>query len=177
MAPSIRRRALLLLGGIAAWALAVPGAVIAQDPGGPVDVARFLGFAHSSALLQQRASALTASRDTRPEVQEFAREMARFREQQLVRLQSFAQERGAALPAEVEFEHRVVLENLEPLDFLALSRRYGEIQVQALMQEIRGYEAAEKGPDEGLKQMAAEMLPQLRQRLEAANRMHDTVKP
>lgn len=56
-------------------------------------------------------------------------------------------------------EHRVVLENLEPLDDLALSRRYAEVQVQALEQEIRGYVVAGHGTDEGMKRLAAEMLP------------------
>jgi hypothetical protein len=71
----------------------------------------------------------------------------------------------------------VVLENLEPLNYLALSRRYAEAQVQALTQEIRGHEAAERNAGEGMKGLAAEMLPQIRQRLEAARRMHDSVKP
>ena len=29
------------------------------------------------------------------------------------------------------FEHKVILENLQPLDSLELSRRYSEVQVQA----------------------------------------------
>jgi nitrate/TMAO reductase-like tetraheme cytochrome c subunit len=114
----------------------------------------------------RRASA--ASKDTRPEVKEFAREMARFRGQQVERLRAVAQERSLRLPGpEDELEHRVVLQNLEPLDYLALSRRYAEVQVQALEQEIRGYEAAARGADDATKQLSAEMLPQLRPRLEA----------
>jgi putative membrane protein len=128
-------------------------------------------------MLQERASVLAASRDTRPEVKEFAGEMARFRAQQLVRLRTVAQERSLTLPGQEEFEHRVVLENLEPLDYLALSRRYAEVQIQALTQEVRGYEAAEQRADDSIKRLAAEMLPQVRQRLEAAHRMHDAVKP
>jgi putative membrane protein len=143
----------------------------------PVDPGRFLAFAHSSAVLQERASTLAASKDTRPEVKEFAREMARFRGEQLGRLRAVAQERALQLPKDEEFEHKVVLENLEPLDYLALSRRYAEVQVQALEQEIRGYEAATRGSDETMKRLAAETLGQLRQRLEAARRMHSAVKP
>jgi putative membrane protein len=143
----------------------------------PVDPGRFLAFAHSSAVLQERASTLAASKDTRPEVKEFAREMARFRGEQLGRLRAIAQERGLQLPKDEEFEHKVVLENLEPLDYLALSRRYAEVQVQALEQEVRGYEAASQGADEGMKRLSAEMLPELRRRLEDARRMHDVVKP
>lgn len=142
----------------------------------PVDPGRFFGFAYSSAVLQERASTLAASKDTRPEVQEFAREMARFRGQQLGRLRAVAQERGLRLPGEEDFEHRVVLENLEPLDYLALSRRYAEVQVQALEQEIRGYEAAARATDENTKRLSAEMLSQLPQRLDAARRMHEAVQ-
>jgi cytochrome c-type protein NapC len=47
-----------------------------------------------------------------------------------------------------DFEHRKVVENLEPLDYLALSRRYAEVRIQALEQEIRGYDAAEQASDE-----------------------------
>ena len=158
----------------------VPSAAQGQAPAAearPVDPGRFLGFAHSSAVLQERASKLAASKDTRPEVREFAREMARFREGQLERLRAVARERGLGLPTEEEFEHRVVLENLEPLDYLALSRRYAEVQVQALEQEIRGYEAASQGTDGAMEQLSAEMLPQLRHRLDAARRMHGAVKP
>lgn len=181
------RRARLLSGGVALVALfglgaPVPAAAQGQAPSAtearPVDPGRFLSFAHSSALLQERASKLAAAKDTRPEVKEFAREMARFREQQAERLRAVAQEHGRRLPGpEEELEHRVVLENLEPLDHLALSRRYAEVEVQALEQETRGYEAASRGADDATKRLSAEMLPELRRRLEAARRMHEAVKP
>ena len=150
------RRARLLSGGTAVVALLGLAAPIPSKGQGqgqapaaearPVDPGRFLGFAHSSAVLQERASRLAASKDTRPEVREFAREMARFRGQQAERLRAVAQERGMRLPGpEEEFEHRVVLENLEPLDYLALSRRYAEVQVQALKQEIRATRPRREG--------------------------------
>ena len=186
MRPARRRARLLSFGLATATALLglgapVPAAAQGQAPvveARSVDPGRFLGFAHSSAVLQERASKLAASKDTRPEVQEFAREMARFREQQAERVRAVARERGLALRGpEEELEHRAVLENLEPLDYLALSRRYAEVEVQALEQEIRGYEAASQGTDEAMKRLSAEMLPELRRRLEAARRMHDSVKP
>ena len=186
MRPARRRARLLSFGLATATALLglgapVPAAAQGQAPvaeARPVDPGRFLGFAHSSAVLQERASKLAASKDTRPEVKEFAREMARFREQQAERLRAVARERGLPLRGpEGELEHRAVLENLEPLDYLALSRRYAEIEVQALEQEIRGYEAASQGTDGAMKQLSAEMLPQLRQQLDTAQRMHGAVKP
>jgi len=81
------------------------------------------------------------------------------------------------MPEQQNFEHRVLLENLEPLDHLELSRRYAEVQVQALEQEIQGYTAATQAADEGVKEYAAAILPELQRRLEAALRVHDAVKP
>jgi putative membrane protein len=166
-------------------AAAAPGpAALAQGgppaPGSearPVEPGRFLSFVLSSATLQERAASLAASRDTRPEVKAFAAEMARFRGPQIERLRAFARERGIdVLEGTAEFEHRVVLRNLEPLDYLALSRRYAEVQAQALEQEVRGYEAAAAGRDAALKALAEEMLPHLRPRLEEARNVIDAVR-
>lgn len=173
------RRSLLLATAAALPALCGRGSpATAQGTAGPppFDAGRFLGFAYSSAVLQERASTLAATRDTRPEVKAFAGDMARFRGTQLDRLRAVAQERGLQPPAKEAFEHRVVLENLEPLDYLALSRRYAEVQVQALEQEIQSYETAEHGADEGMKRFAGEILPQLQQRLGAARRMLQAVR-
>jgi putative membrane protein len=190
-APAASRRAgaraaaalALLLGGAVA---SVPGAMAqGEGPGGgateaarPVAPTEFLGFALSSAAMQGRAASLAASRDTRPEVKGFAQEMVRFREAQAERLRAFAQAHGIAVPeGAAEFGHRVVLQNLEPLDYLALSRRFAEVQVQALEQEVRGYEAAAASPDDALKGLAEAMLPQLRQWLDGARKAYDAVRP
>jgi putative membrane protein len=160
-----------------------PAPVLAQEASAPaaeaepIDRGEFLVFAHSSAVLQEQASTLAASRDTRPEVKEFAQGMAAFRLEQIARLGDVARAENVTLPEGKQFGHRVVLENLEPLDFLALSRRYAEIQVQALEQEILGYQAAERSQDEVLTRLATETLPQLQDRLEAARAMMQAVEP
>ena len=121
----------------------------------PLDPTAFLRLAHSSAVLQARAAQLAASRETRPEARAFAQKMVEFRREQIARLEAAARDHQLAVPSVQEFEHQVILENLEPLDFLALSRRYAEIQVQALEQEVRGFASAESSPDEWLKNLAA----------------------
>ena len=179
------RRVLLLCGGPVVMSLlgfGQPGLAAAQgqSPGArtdPPEPDRFVRFALSTAALQERASELAASRDTRPEVRAFAHDMERFRNQQIARLRTLAQGRGQRMPEQQDFEHRVLLENLEPLDHLELSRRYAEVQVQALEQEIQGYTAATQAADEGVKEYAAAILPELQRRLEAALRVHDAVKP
>ena len=128
------------------------------------------------AELQRRASALAASRDTRPEVKSFATEMAAWRETQVPRLRDFLAGRGLAAP-EMSEDQRAVWEALEPLDFLALSRRFAEIAVQALELEIAGYERATATSDQAITALAAEMLPELRRTLEGARRAHEAVRP
>lgn len=82
-----------------------------------------------------------------------------------------------ALPSVKEFEHQVVLENLEPLDYLALSRRYAEIQMQALGQEIGIYRAASRSRNQDIVAFASQVLPDLERQQADARKMHETVKP
>jgi putative membrane protein len=152
---------------------AAPGATLPHAP----DAARFINFAFSSAALQARASEVASGKDTRPEVKRFAQEMVAFRAGHVQRLQAFAQERGLKLPAVNVFEHQMILENLEPLESLELSRRYAEITIQALEQELRAYRSAVQASDPALKRFAEDQLPQLGQRLEAAKTAFGAVKP
>ena len=141
-----------------------------------IDPATFARVARSLAILQARAAELAASRETRPEARAFAQKMAAFRGEQLPKLDAVARERQVS-GAVLEFEHQAILENLQPLDSLELSRRYAELQMQALEQEIRAYGAAERAPDERLKGYAAELRPRLEQLLEEARAMRQAVGP
>ena len=138
---------------------------------------QILSLAFSSATLQARAAQIAAERETRPEVRRFAQTAVEFRTEHLRRLEALARDYGLTLPAVMEFEHQVILENLEPLDFLALSRRYAEVQVQALEQELQIYQAALRAPDEALSSFARQTLPQLEQQLEVARKALAAVQP
>jgi hypothetical protein len=94
--------------------------------------------------------------------------MVEFRREQVPKLEAAAREHQLAVPSVQEFEHQVILENLEPLDFLALGRRYAEIQVQALEQEVRGFASGENSSEEWLKSLAANTRPRLQQLLDEA---------
>lgn len=143
----------------------------------PLGAANFLRLAHSSAVLQARAAQLVVSRETRPEAQAFAQKMMDFRREQLPKLEAAARDHQLAVPSVQEFEHLVVFENLEPLDFLALSRRYAEIQVQALEQEVRGFASGENSSEDWLKSLATEIRPRLQQLLDEAREMHKAIGP
>jgi predicted outer membrane protein len=143
----------------------------------PIEPQEFVRLAYSSASLQAQAARLAAGRDTRPEVKDYAASAADFRASLLQRFEAFARERSIPLPTMKEFEHQVILENLEPLDALELSRRYAEIQVQALDREIGIYHAASRSPHQEIKEFAAQVLPELQQRLKGAQTMYDAIKP
>jgi putative membrane protein len=174
------RRRLLRLAGLTAalaWALVTAAPLMAQPAPAPSNVETFLRLAYSSTVLQARAAELAATRDTRPEVRAFARRMVEFRREQGAKLLAVARERQLAVPPVPEFEHRIVLENLEPLDFLALSRRYAEVQVQALEQEVQGYAGGEGSPDEWVRTVARDTRPRLQQLLEEARQVRQAIGP
>jgi len=170
MALTVRRRALLAAAS-AALASRPARAQTASPP-----VVNAIGFLASSATLRQRASALAASRDTRPEVKAFAAEEANASVSDLERLRSFARARGFDLPQEMELDHQSIWDNLEPLDYLALSRRYAEVELQALERDAQMYEQAGQSAEADVRALAAEMLPRLRGRLEKAKQIYEAVK-
>lgn len=180
------RRMLSTAGRMLAWAwlLSVCSGLAAAQPGGgapapntALDPASFLRLAHSSAVLQSRAAELAASRDTRPEARAFATKMVEFRREQIPKLEAIAREHRIDIPAVQDFEHQVILENLEPLDFLALSRRYTEVQVQALEQEVHGYGSGESSPEGWVQQLAKDTRPRLRELLDEARKAQLAVAP
>lgn len=142
-----------------------------------VEPREFLRLAHSSATLQSQAAKLAASRDTRPEVKSFATAASEFRTGLLQRIETFAKEKSLPLPSTKEFEHQVIIENLEPLDYLALSRRYAEIQLQALEQEIGIYRTAAQAGNQDIKAFASQILPELERQQEEARRVREAVGP
>jgi predicted outer membrane protein len=137
----------------------------------------FLRLAHSSAVLQAQAAGLAASRDTRPEVRAFARRMVEFRREQIADLLSAARVRTLAVSPVPAFEHKVILENLEPLDGLELSRRYSEVQIQALEQEVQAYALGESSPDEWVRTVARNTRPRLEGLLDEARQAGKAVGP
>ena len=178
----MKRRSSFALWAALALGSMVPGhpeRALAQAAGAPVqgvDAARFLSLAHSFNAMQARASELVASRDTRPEARALATAMLEFRRALGAKLDGLARERNLTLPTGLEFEHQTVLENLEPLDALELSRRYAEVEVQALPQELQLYRAAQAS-DESLRALANDTAPKIQQLLDDAGRTRQSLGP
>src|SRR3954471_18268133 len=181
MAVMMRRSSFALWAALALGSM-VPGhpeRPLAQAAGAPVqgvDAARFLSLAHSFNAMQARASELVASRDTRPEARSLATAMLEFRRALGAKLDGLARERNLTLPTALEFEHQTILENLEPLDALELSRRYAEVETQALEQELLIYRAAPSS-DEKVQALANETAPKLHELLAEAKRTRQSLGP
>jgi putative membrane protein len=165
-----------------AWGAAAIVTPVAAQPVQPAarsrlvpDAETFLRLAHSAAVLQAQAAELAASRDTRPEVRAFARRMAEFRREQIASLLSAARERTLAVSPVPALEHKVILENLEPLDSLELSRRYSEVQVQALEQEMAAYAQAESSPDGWVATVARDSKARLQGLLDEARQVRQAI--
>lgn len=172
--------ALALLSGVLA---AVPALAQSAPPASgsqavrPLDAETFVRLAHSSAVIQGRAAELAASRETRPEAKAFAQQMVEFRRDQIPKLEAAARDNKVTVPSMPALEHRLILENLEPLDYLALTRRYAEFQVQALEQETQIYAGAAQSPDSWVQTLAAETAPVIERHLEGARAMMEKVGP
>jgi len=123
-----------------------------------------------------RASELVAARDTRPEARSFAQGMLELRRALAPKLEGLARERGLTLPTVLEFEHQAIIENLEPLDSLELSRRCAEVEVQALEQELGIYRAV-PASDEAIRVLANDTVPKLEERLDEAQRARQSLGP
>jgi putative membrane protein len=142
----------------------------------PLSAETFVRLAHSSAVIQSRAAELAATREAQPEAQAFAQRMVEFRKDQIPRLEAAARDNTVAIPTMPMVEHRLILENLEPLNYLALTRRYAEFQLQALQQEMQIYESA-LGGDSWVGNFALETSPALARLLEEARAMREKVGP
>lgn len=147
------------------WVIA---AAIVLPVGVPIRVhaqnaeARFVEMAYASALFQERISSLAAAKDTQPGIKALAERIHNFRAAQLPELVRLAGTFGVQLHDTLDLELRSIIENIEPLDSLALSRRYAEIETQALDKEIAAYEAAVRAGPQPVRDYAAATLEILR---------------
>ena len=138
---------------------------------------RFVEAAYASAVFQARISAIAAGKDTRPEIKALAGRVRDYRAAQLPGLSRLAQASGIEVRDTLDLEMRSIVENMEPLDYLALSRRYAETETQALDREIPAYEEAVRSGPPSIRDYAAKVLGDLRDLGESAREARGTVGP
>ncbi|MER2269721.1 DUF4142 domain-containing protein [Methylobacterium oxalidis] len=151
----IGRRAVLAV--LVSWA-AQPGRARADEAG-----RRFIEAAYASAVFQARISEIAAAKDPRPNIKALAERVRDFRAAQLPELARLAKISGIELHDTLDLELRSIVENIEPLDYLALSRRYAEVETQALEKEIAAYEDAVRSGPQPVRDYASATAEKLRE--------------
>ncbi|MBK3402886.1 DUF4142 domain-containing protein [Methylorubrum populi] len=126
------------------------------------DAGRFVEAAYASAVFQERISRVAAAKATRPGIKVLAERVRDFRSAQLPTLGRLAAAVGIEVRDTLDLELRSIVENIEPLDYLALSRRYAEVESQALEKEIAAYEEAARSSSQQVRGYAATHLETLR---------------
>ncbi|WP_245930660.1 DUF4142 domain-containing protein [Methylobacterium radiodurans] len=138
---------------------------------------RFVEAAYASALFQARISSIAAAKDPRPGIKVLAERVRDFRTAQLPELARLAATAGVEVRDTLDLELRSIVENIEPLDYLALSRRYAEVETQALGREIAAYEDATRSEAQPVREYAAATLERLRDLSKAARAELAAVAP
>lgn len=123
---------------------------------------RFIEAAYASALFQAQISRIAAAKDTRPGIKALAERVRDFRTAQLPELARLAETAGIQVRDTLDLELRSIVDNIEPLDYLALSRRYAEVETQALGREIASYEEAGRSQTPAIREYVATTLDRLR---------------
>ena len=124
---------------------------------------RFVEAAYASAVFQARISEIVATKEARPEIKALAERVRDFRATQLPELVQLARGAGIEVRDTLDLELRSIVENMEPLDFLALSRRYAEVETQkTLDKEISAYEEAARSGPQSIREYASATLGRLR---------------
>ncbi|WP_336491310.1 DUF4142 domain-containing protein [Methylobacterium nigriterrae] len=155
-------RCWLILAALAFWGI-TPALPQPPDAG-----RRFVEAAYASALFQARISGIAAAKDVRPGIKALAERVRDFRKAQLPELAQLAKASGVEVHDTLDRELRSIVENIEPLDYLALSRRYAEVETQALEKEINAYEDVARAGPQPVQDYAAATLEKLRELRKAA---------
>lgn len=141
---------------LALWVVGASGSHAIDTTG------RFIETAYASALFQAQISRITAAKDPRPGIKVLAERVRDFRASQVPELARLAETTGFGVRDTLDLELRSLVENIEPLDYLALSRRYTEVEVQALGREIAAYEEAARSDAQPIRDYVAATLGRLR---------------
>ena len=138
---------------------------------------RFIESAYASAQFQAKISRITAAKDPRPGIKALAERVRDFRASQVPDLARLAEATGVRVRDTLDLELRSIVENIEPLDYLALSRRYAEVETQALGREIAAYEEATRSDAQPIRDYVATTLGRLRDLEMAAKTELSAVAP
>lgn len=138
---------------------------------------KFVEQAAIANLAEVELANLAREKASRPETKEYAEHMLKDHQQANEKLKSLASQKGIQLPTEPDAKHKREKDRLSKMSGPDFDRAYIESMVKDHKQVLNQFEKQAKGGKDGdLKTFAAEMVPSLRQHLEQARLLDQTVK-
>jgi putative membrane protein len=162
---------------VGAGTAALPADASAVPAGSADDPRIFLIAAASSGMLEVAASKMAREKATRADVKAFAERMIAEHAKAHDELKALAATRNITLTESMQAAHQADLDTLSRLEGSAFDQAYAQrIGVQAHMTTVALFQqAAAKMPDAELKAYIDRTLPTLREHLDAAQRLNQSV--
>jgi putative membrane protein len=159
--------------------LFLAGLCLAAGPGGAEDagVAAFIESGYSPAQFQSRISRVVAQKEVRPEAKALASAVLAYRERQIPAIAELAKTVGIGVRNTLDRESLAIAENLTPLDGLELSRRYLEVEIQALEKEAELYQEVARSGSESVRAFAQREVSTVKQMADTARSAYNAAKP
>ncbi|MEX1238574.1 MAG: DUF4142 domain-containing protein [Cyclobacteriaceae bacterium] len=139
--------------------------------------AEFAVEAADGSMLEVELGTMALTRATSPEVKQFAQKIVDEHTRSNNELKALAQKKNITLPTTMGDDHMRKYENLQEKTGPDFDKEYMDLMVKDHKEDIREFEEqAEDGSDLEIREWASSKLPTLRNHLEEAERVHETVK-
>jgi putative membrane protein len=139
--------------------------------------AEFAVEAADGSMLEVELGTMALTRAASPEVKQFAQKIIDEHTRSNNELKALAQKKNITLPTTMGDEHKRKYENLQEKTGPDFDKEYMDLMVKDHKDDIREFEEqVEDGSDLEIKEWASSKLPTLRNHLEEAERVHETVK-
>ncbi|PTX22257.1 putative membrane protein [Pontibacter mucosus] len=141
------------------------------------DVSEFATEAASSGMLEVEAGNMAQKMAQNQQVKDFAKMMVADHTKANEELRQLAQKKNMMLPDSMSNEHRNKLDGLRDKKGADFDRNYMDLMVSSHEDAVEDFEEASRDlQDAEVQKFAADKLPKLREHLESARKLRDTVK-
>jgi putative membrane protein len=139
--------------------------------------AEFAVEAADGSMMEVELATMALTKAASPEVKQFAQKIVDEHTRSNNELKALAQKKNITLPTTMGDDHKRKYENLQEKTGPDFDKEYMDLMVKDHKEDIREFEEqVEDGSDPEIKEWASSKLPTLRNHLEEAERVHETVK-
>ena len=136
----------------------------------------FMKEAAQDNMVEVELGKLAEQKAASDSVKEFGKRMATDHSKANDELKQLADQKGVALPANIDRGHKRTLDRLNKLSGAAFDREYMQEMVKGHDKDVKAFQkAADAGKDPDVKAWAAKTLPTLKEHQEQAKQVHAAV--